>query len=290
MWTTFHNTSGWPDAVTFLTGLSTPCFMYAGIDSTLHLTETCENPKKVVPRALMTTVAVGVITGFGFSIAMCYGITDLSALVNTRYVDLDPARIEVDLTLCNSMPIYDIWKQTTKSSAAATVFLVALLMIILFVIVAMQQTAGCLTWSLARDDALLFSKKLGIMHDRLGVPVWSLVTNSALVFLAGCVYLISSTAFSALINSSIILQIVSFSMPCALLMLRGRSERVLPIDRAFKVPAWLGWIANAVVVIAAILETVFFDFPAAIPISVASMSKSHAAWLRMRPGESLTGS
>jgi choline transport protein len=62
--------------------------MYAGIDSTLHLTETCENPRKVVPRALMTTVVVGVVTGFGFSIAMCYGITDLSALVNTRYVDL----------------------------------------------------------------------------------------------------------------------------------------------------------------------------------------------------------
>ena len=173
------------------------------------------------------------------------------------------------------MPIYDIWKQTTKSPAAATVFLVALLMIILFVIVAMQQTAGCLTWSLARDDALLFSKKLGLMHDRLGVPVWSLVTNSCLVFLAGCVYLISSTAFSALINSSIILQIVSFAMPCALLMLRSRSERVLPTDRAFRVPSWLGWIANTVVVIAAIIETIFFDFPAAIPISIASMSESY---------------
>jgi choline transport protein len=172
------------------------------------------------------------------------------------------------------MPIYDIWKQTTKSSAAATVFLLALVMIILFVIVAMQQTAGCLTWALARDDALLYSKKLGMMHDRLGVPVWSLVANSALVFLAGCVYMISSTAFSALINSSIILQIVSFAMPCALLMLRGRSERVLPADRAFRVPSWIGWIANAIVVIAAIVETIFFDFPAALPISIASMSQS----------------
>jgi choline transport protein len=226
----------------------------------------------------MTTVAVGVITGFGFSIAMCYGITDLSTLVNTRCVDPSLVHTEVELTLCNSMPIYDIWRQTTKSSAAATVFLVALLMIILFVIVAMQQTAGYLTWSLARDDALLFSKKLEIMHDRLGVPAWSLLTNSALVFLAGCVYLISSTAFSALINSSIILQIVSFAMPCALLMLRGRSERVLPTDRLFKVPSWLGWIANAIVVIAAIIETVFFDFPAAIPISISSMSKSYTAF------------
>lgn len=47
----------------------------------------------------MTTVAVGVITGFGFSVAMCYGITDLSALVNTRYVDFGLVLIEVDLTL-----------------------------------------------------------------------------------------------------------------------------------------------------------------------------------------------
>jgi choline transport protein len=86
VWASFDNTTGWPSAVTFLTGLSTPCFMYAGIDSTLHLTETCENPRKVVPRALMTTVVVGLVTGFGFSVAMCYGITDLGALVNTRYV------------------------------------------------------------------------------------------------------------------------------------------------------------------------------------------------------------
>jgi choline transport protein len=84
VWTSFDNTTGWPSAVAFLTGLSTPCFMYAGIDSTLHLTETCENPRKVVPRALMTTVVVGLVTGFSFSVAMCYGITDLSALVNTR--------------------------------------------------------------------------------------------------------------------------------------------------------------------------------------------------------------
>ena len=174
---------------------------------------------------------------------------------------------------CDSMPIYDIWRQTTKSDAAATAFLVALLCIILFVIVAMQQTAGCLTWSLARDDALLFSRKLGIMHDRFGVPVWSLVTNSGLVFLAGCVYLISSTAFSALINSSIILQIVSFAMPCVLLIMRGRSERVLPSDREFRVPSWLGWVANAMVVIAAVVETVFFEFPASVPISVSSMSE-----------------
>jgi choline transport protein len=84
VWTSFDNTTGWPSAVAFLTGLSTPCFMYAGIDSTLHLAETCENPRKVVPRALMTTVVVGLVTGFSFSVAMCYGITDLSALVNTR--------------------------------------------------------------------------------------------------------------------------------------------------------------------------------------------------------------
>jgi choline transport protein len=55
--------------------------------------------------------------------------------------------------------------------------------------------------------------------------------------------------------------------------MRGRSERVLPSDREFRVPSWLGWVANAMVVIAAVVETVFFEFPASVPISVSSMSE-----------------
>lgn len=83
VWTTFENATGWPSGVTFLTGWSTPTFMYAGLDASLHLAERCKDPSRAVPRALMATVAIGFVSAFGFSISMCYGISDLAPLLDT---------------------------------------------------------------------------------------------------------------------------------------------------------------------------------------------------------------
>lgn len=83
VWTEVQNSTGWSDGVCFLTGLATPCFMYAGLDASLHLAEECTDAKKTVPRALFSTVAIGFVTGFVFSIAMCYSTADLDAMLNT---------------------------------------------------------------------------------------------------------------------------------------------------------------------------------------------------------------
>lgn len=83
VWTQFSNSTGWNDGICFLTGLVTPCLMYAGLDATLHLAEECAEPRKVVPRALMSTVSIGFVTAFVFTIAMCYSIVDLDAMLNT---------------------------------------------------------------------------------------------------------------------------------------------------------------------------------------------------------------
>lgn len=81
VWTTFDNTTGWPAGVTFLTGLVTPASMYGGIDGVLHLAEECTRPHRVIPRALMSVIAIGFATGFSFAIAMCYGIEDIRPLI-----------------------------------------------------------------------------------------------------------------------------------------------------------------------------------------------------------------
>ncbi|PIA95754.1 Choline transport protein [Cercospora beticola] len=254
VWATFENNTGWPSAIAFLTGLSTPCFMYAGIDATLHLAETCTNPRSAVPRALMVTVTIGFITGFVFSVAMCYGISDLEDLVNT------------------TMPIYTLWRQALRSSAAAAIFLVALILILFFVVTAMQQTTSRLVHAFGRDNGLLFSSHLGQISPSLQVPIYALLCNAVCVFAAGCIYLGSPTAFTSLINTSIILQMLSFGIPCALLMWRGRSEEVLPRKRQFWVPGVVGWIANAGTVLGAVFELVFFCFPGAVPVTGTTMN------------------
>ena len=180
------------------------------------------------------------------------------------------------------MPIFELWRQATSSVASATAFLVSLVVILFFVINAMQQTASHMIMALGRDDGLIFHKQLSNIHPVLEVPVWGLLANAGCVLITGCLYLASSAAFNALINSSIILQMLSFAIPCFMLLLQRRSKSVLPEDRVFKAPEWIGWLSNVIVIVSAIIQTVFFSFPTTYPVSGSNMSKSSLVNLTRR--------
>lgn len=171
------------------------------------------------------------------------------------------------------MPIYELWRQATHSDTAATAFLATSLTIIFFAVNAIIQTSSHLIWAFGRDNGLICSKQLSLMHASLGVPVWALIVEEVVVIICGCIYLGSTAAFNALINTAVILQIISFAIPCALLLLRGRSERFLLKGRWFCIPGWLGWVCNGIVVVYAVIELVFFDLPTSIPTTGSSMSE-----------------
>jgi choline transport protein len=84
IWTQFTNGSGgWPNGISFLTGLSTPQFMLSGLDATLHLAEECLEPERIVPKAVLVTVVVGFLTAFPFSIAVIYSYRDVESSLSS---------------------------------------------------------------------------------------------------------------------------------------------------------------------------------------------------------------
>ncbi|KAK7192105.1 choline transport [Paraphaeosphaeria sporulosa] len=260
VWTTFLNQSGWVDSVAFLTGLVNSNYMYAGIDGVIHLAEECKNAAMVVPRALMSTIAIGFVTSFVFAIVMVYCTNDFDAAVSTP----------------TSVPIYEIWRQATRSDAAATVYLVFLLLMAFFALNGAQQTASRLSWSFARDNAIFGSRWLSKISPTQDVPIAALVFNFAIMFVIGCIYLGSSSAFNAFIGTGLILQHLTYAMPAALLMYRGRSSAWLPQTRSFKLPSWLGWTANVTTVGFAIFVLVIYCFPVAMPVSGSNMNYASA--------------
>lgn len=184
--------------------------------------------------------------------------------------------------------MFEIWRQATRSDVAATVFLVLLLLAAVFALNATHQTASRLTWSFARDDALFGSRWLGKINDKQQVPIAALLFNFGIMFIIGCIYLGSTSAFNAFIGTGmstmlgtryftnllgLILQHVTYAFPAALLMMRRRSSKWLPESRTFKVPSALGWAANLTTVAFAILVLSFYDFPTIIPVTGTSMSK-----------------
>jgi choline transport protein len=64
-------------------GLSTSCFMYIGLDASMHMAEECHQPEKTVPRTIMAAISIGFLTGFPFAVAMLYGLTDIDAILTS---------------------------------------------------------------------------------------------------------------------------------------------------------------------------------------------------------------
>lgn len=153
-----------------------------------------------------------------------------------------------------------------------------LLLAVVFALNATHQTASRLTWSFARDNALFGSRWLGKMDDKQQVPIAALVFNFAIMFIIGCIYLGSTSAFNAFIGTGLILQHVTYAFPAVLLMMRKRSAKWLPSSRSFKLPSVVGWAANLTTVGFAILVFIFYDFPTVIPVTGTSMSKLHIRW------------
>lgn len=172
------------------------------------------------------------------------------------------------------VPIFEIWRQATSSDVAATVFLVSLLLMAVFALNGSQQTASRLTWSFARDNAIFGSRWLNKISPNQDVPIFALIFNFAIMFIIGCIYLGSTSAFNAFIGTGLILQQITYAFPAALLLFRKRSSVWLPPTRYFKLPSILGWTANVVTVCVAVFVLVFYTFPVAMPVTGSNMSKS----------------
>ncbi|KAF4781691.1 hypothetical protein HER10_EVM0002060 [Colletotrichum scovillei] len=251
--------SGWSSkGIVFLTGLLNPNFIYSGLDGAIHLAEECTNASSAIPKALISTITIGFVSAFTFSVAMLYSFTDLEPV------------------LSSPLPILEIWSQATGSSAAATTFVIVLSSCGCFACTGALQTASRLTWAFARDNAIVFSPFLCKIHPEMGVPVNALLVNWALIFALGCIFLASSTAFNALVATGLILQQVSFAFPAAL-ALYHRSQggtafrRVLP-RRKFSMPPLIGAAANILTIVLGLLALVFYDFPVVMPVSASNMN------------------
>lgn len=57
--------------------------MFAGIDGAVHMAEEVADAAKCVPRALMSTVVIGFVSAFAFSLSMLYSLTDIDQVVNS---------------------------------------------------------------------------------------------------------------------------------------------------------------------------------------------------------------
>ncbi|ANZ73201.1 BA75_00544T0 [Komagataella pastoris] len=259
----FDNQTGWESAgIAFIIGLINPNWSFSCLDCATHMAEEVAQPERVIPIAIMGTVAIGFFTSFVYCISMFFSIRDLDALLNTA----------------TGAPIISIYYQALQNQGGA-IFLGFLLFL---------TACGCLIsghtwqmrlcWSFARDNGLPFSSFLSKVDKRMGIPFNAHLFSVCLCSLVSCLYLASDLAYNSLVTGCITFLLLSYAIPVSCLIYNGR-------DSITHGPFWIGkfgYFTSSMTVAWALFALVFYSFPFVKPVTKSNMNYAAAAivgWL-----------
>lgn len=223
----FLNQVGWPDGFAWLLGLLQGALALTGFDAVAHMIEEIPEPHLKGPKVVIYCILIGMFTGWVFLSVLLFVLTDVDA-VNTSV----------------NGPLLEILFQATGSKAGSTCLMMFPLVCLLFAGIGIMSTSSRMTWAFARDNGLPFSRVFAKVAPGLDTPVNALLLTTGLVIIFGCIFLGSTSAFNAIVSASVVALGISYAIPPAINICRGR--RMLPDDRAFKLPEWLGWTCNIV--------------------------------------------
>ena len=249
----FINETGWPDGIAWLLGLLQGGLGLTGYDATAHMIEEIPNAAAEGPKIMIYCVAIGMFTGFIFLTCLLFVAGPVEDVISS------PAG-----------PLGHILFNATGSRAGTVCLLIFPLVCLLFAAISIMTTSSRMTYAFARDRGLPFSKFFARVHPKLDVPLESLGLTNLVVLIFGCIFLGSSSAFNAIVSASVVALGLSYGIPVAINVLRGR--RMLPATRAFILPEWFAWFANLLGIAYVILTTVLFVFPPDLPVTGSNMN------------------
>lgn len=255
----YTNITGWNNkALSFIIGLISPIWCFAGLDSAVHMVDDLgvKAGKVLIPRAVICTVALGFLTAFAYSVAIFFCATDVSEVVES------------------TLPLLTIFYQSTKNKSAAIFLEVLTILTGIVCNISAHAWQARVCWTLAGSEALPGSKYLKQIHPRTKLPVNAHFFSTFLVAIIGCIYVGSTTAFNAIITACICLLLISYSIP-AILLLRVRNKGFA------HGPFWcgkLGYITNILTILWTIFCLVFLSFPYVRPVTNTNMNYVSAVY------------
>ncbi|KAK3079959.1 hypothetical protein LTS18_003493, partial [Coniosporium uncinatum] len=257
---TFINSTGWSqNGIAFIVGLVNTNWAFACLDCATHMAEEVPRPDKIIPIAIMGTIGIGFTTAWFYSVSMFFSIVG------------DFADIAATSTY---VPILELFYRALNNYGGA-IFLECLIVLTGFgCLIASHTWQSRLCWSFARDRGLPGHRWLAKVNPKLDVPLNAHITSCIIVAAVGCIPLGSYTAFNSMVTACIVLLYISYSIPVACLLLRGRST-LRPG------PFWLGPIgafANVVLLLWTCFTLVMYSFPYAMPVTGSNMNYVSAVY------------
>ncbi|KAJ5788880.1 Helicase C-terminal [Penicillium psychrosexuale] len=254
VWATWENGTGYAQqGFVFVAGMLNGAYSVGTPDCSSHLAEEIPKPSRNIPKAILAQMGVGFVTGICYMIAIFYSINDL-----------DQVR---DAT--TFFPLAEIYRQATGSRGGALGLLIVAYLPTFITACGCYITAGRTLWTIARDGATPFSGWVGRISPTFKNPFNATLICTGLVTILACIYLGSTTAFSAFVGCFVQLSSLSYFMAIFPHILTRRSSFV---PGYFHMNDTIGYIVNSLACVYIIAFAIIFCFPYALPTDAASMN------------------
>lgn len=250
---TVDNFTGWADGVAFIIALSGPNWGFACLDAVTHMAEEVPDPRRTIPKALLATVFIGILTGFPFMIGVMFCVSDIESIVGTA----------------TGVASLQLFYNALNSKVGACVLQTMMVLVFVGALYGIHTWQSRIAWSFARSRGWPFSDALAkTVPAPLDVPVLAHLWSCAWISVLGCLYLGSTLAFNSLISGGILLQYLSYSSCVILLLVEGRGN----LARGPFFLGRLGLLANIVLISWTLLTLAFYCMPSTDPTTAGTMN------------------
>ncbi|KAJ5860478.1 amino acid/polyamine transporter I [Penicillium soppii] len=270
----FLNSGEFPtQGLSWFVGVSGCAFSFAGGDAVVHMAEEIHNAAIVIPRAMMLSVLINGILGFGMLIAMLFSMGD----------------IEVALNSPTGYPFMEIFYQSTHSTAGAVVMSTILITIGIFGVIGILAAASRQFWSFARDRAVPGWRLWVQVSSSTRLPIYSTLLTVAVAWLLALINIGSGVALEDILSMAVSGMYLSYLIVSSLLLYRrckgdiyghNDTDGAINVPGArlvwgpFHLPGLLGAIVNAYAVVYIVIVVFFSFWPPHMMPTVTTMNYS----------------
>ncbi|BEI82865.1 hypothetical protein CcaverHIS002_0307330 [Cutaneotrichosporon cavernicola] len=242
------NETGWPDGMAFILGLLQSTFGLTAFDSVAFMVDHMPRPAINAPKTMVIAVLLGAVTSWVYLIALLFCIKDLRAVMSSP-----------------TGPLLQMYFQATGSKAGSTILMIFNLGAMLFASQGLITVSSRLVLRFARDRGLgALSSPLSTIHPALNVPLFAILAVTTAVLAIAAINLGSSIALNAVLSATVVLLQVSYTVPIALLFMRGGSV-LGDTERRWALGRWRR-IVNGGALVFLLVTTVTFLFPPKVPV------------------------
>lgn len=276
VWLDFEVRDGWASmGVAALVGMTGPLYAIIGPDAAVHMGEiflklppkpadcpltnhTAEEVKdasRVIPFAMIWTLALNGLTGFVMMITFAYTLGSISAASEPKYI----------------FAFIGTFYDATQSHAGATVLTCIITTLTFCSAISNLATASRQMFAFARDGGLPFSSVWRYVHPKWDLPINAILFSCVFTSLLCLINLGSSTAFNAILSIGIVALLTSYlvSLSCVLWK-RIRRESFPP--RRWALGPGFGLFCNILGLAYLIVGFIFAFFPIGLPVNVVDMN------------------